>query len=103
MTAFVGNTNVLDLTGLQEAIEGNYVNNAVVSVTVKDDCGELVAGQTWPSTMVYVNESNGDYRCILFNTIELQAGKRYFAEITVTGPSSEIGFWRYAFRPQMRQ
>jgi hypothetical protein len=103
MTAFVANTNVLELRGLQEAIEGNYVNNAVVSVTVKDDCGDLVSGQTWPATMVYVTGSDGDYRCILFNTVAFQAGKRYFAEITVTGPDSEIGFWRYAFRPQMRQ
>ena len=103
MTAFVANTNVLELRGLQEAIDETYVNNATVSVTVKDDCGDNVAGQTWPATMVYVTGTDGDYRFILFNTVELQAGKRYFAEITVNGPSNEVGFWRYAFRPQTRQ
>lgn len=103
MTAFVANTNVLELRGLQEAIAATYINNATVSVTIKDDCGDNVAGQTWPLTMVYVTGSSGDYRATLFSTVALQAGKRYFAEISVTGPSSEIGFWRYAFRPQTRQ
>lgn len=103
MTAFVANTNVLELRGLQEAIAATYINNATVSVTIKDDCGDNVAGQTWPLTMVYVTGSSGDYRATLFSTVALQSGKRYFAEISVTGPSSEIGFWRYAFRPQTRQ
>ena len=103
MTAFIANTNVLELRGLQEAIGDTYVNDANVVVTVKDDCGVAVSGQAWPTTMDYVAASNGDYRCILLNTINLQSGKRYFAEVTVSGDYAEIGFWRYAFRPQTRQ
>lgn len=103
MTAFVANTNVLELRGLQEAIDQTYVNDATVVVTVKDDCGDPVSGQTWPTTMSYVASSSGDYRCTLLSTISLQSGKRYFAEITVDGPSSQTGFWRYEFRPQARQ
>tara|TARA_R110000868_G_scaffold276699_1_gene536417 strand:- start:47 stop:358 length:312 start_codon:yes stop_codon:yes gene_type:complete len=103
MTAFVANTNVLELRGLQLAITEAYLNNATVSVTVKDDCGDNVSGQTWPATMNYVSASNGDYRAILLNTVALQSGKKYFAEISATGVNSEVGFWRYSFRPQTRQ
>lgn len=103
MTAFVANTNVLELRGLKSAIDDTYVNDATVTVTVKDDCGVSVSGQTWPATMVYVADSDGDYRVILMNTLQFKAGKKYFAEISVMGGASEVGFWRYDFRPKTRQ
>ena len=103
MAAFVANTNVLELRGLQIAVDETYVNNATVSVTVKDDCGVVVSGQTWPALMQYVESSDGDYRLTLANSLQLKSGKRYFAEITATTGGSGTGFWRYPFRPQTRQ
>jgi len=103
MVAFVANTNILELRGLQTAVDDAYVNNATVTVTIKDDCGSNVAGQTWPATMTYVSASNGDYRVIVSSAVQIKAGKKYFAEISATGGASEIGFWRYPFRPQTRQ
>lgn len=103
MVAFVANTNVLELRGLQAAIDQTYVNDASVTVTIKDDCGNNVAGQTWPAAMNYVTGSNGDYRLIVASTLQIKSGKKYFAEISATGSASEIGFWKYPFRPQTRQ
>jgi hypothetical protein len=103
MAAFVANTNILELRGLQIATDETYVNDATVSVTVKDDCGLVVSGQTWPALMQYVSASNGDYRLTIANTLQLKSGKQYFAEITATNGGSATGFWRYPFRPQTRQ
>lgn len=103
MVAFVANTNVLELRGLQSAIDQTYVNDATVTVTIKDDCGSNVAGQTWPAAMNYVADSDGDYRVIVASTVQIKSGKKYFAEISVMGGASEVGFWKYAFRPQTRQ
>jgi len=103
MVAFVANTNVLELQGLQDAIDQTYVNDATVTVTIKDDCGSNVAGQAWPAAMNYVSASNGTYRLIVASTLQIKSGKKYFAEISVNGGASEIGFWRYPFRPQTRQ
>lgn len=103
MVAFVANTNLLELRGLQTAIDEAYVNDATVTVTIKDDCGSNVTGQAWPAIMNYVSGSNGDYRAIISSAVQIKAGKKYFAEISASGGASEIGFWRYAFRPQTRQ
>ena len=96
MVAFVANTNIIELRGLQAAIDESYVNDAVVFVTIKDDCGSNVAGQAWPAAMSYVEGSSGDYRLILASALQIKAGKKYFAEISATGGQSEIGFWKYA-------
>jgi len=93
----------LELRGLKQAVDDEYVNDAVVTVTVKDECGDIVSGQTWPASMVYVTGSNGDYRLILLNTLQVKSGKKYFAEISANGSASEIGFWKYQFRPKTRQ
>ena len=92
MVAFVANTNVLELRGLQAAIDQTYVNDATVTVTIKDDCGSNVAGQTWPAAMNHVEGSNGDYRVIISSAVQINSGKKYFAEISATGGASEIGF-----------
>lgn len=97
MFAYVANTNVLELIGLKSAIEDAYVNDATVSVTVKDSSGSNVSGQSWPTTMTYVTDSNGNYRAILKDVAVLQARKNYTAVVSVNAGSDRIGHWEFEF------
>lgn len=99
MTAFVANTNLLELIGLKSAVEDEFINDATVSVTVKDASGANVAGVTWPVTMDYVAASSGDYRAIIPHGAALVSGRQYTAEISVNAGADRVGFWRFVFRP----
>ncbi len=102
MTVFVANTNVLELLGLKSAIEDEFVNDATVTVTVKNKAGENVTGQTWPTTMDYVAASEGDYRAILEDDLKLEAGKDHTAFIEVDAGADRVGHWEYKFKPIVR-
>jgi hypothetical protein len=102
MTVFVANTNVLEIIGLKSAVEGTFVNDATVSVVVKDANGTPVAGQTWPTSLAYVTASSGDYRCILEHDLALENRQKYTAEISVEAGVERIGFWAYPFTAQTR-
>lgn len=99
MTAFVANTNIIELRFTRGAIEDQFVNDATVSVTVKDAAGANVAGVTWPVAMPYVAASDGVYRAIIPHDAALVAGRQYTAEISVDAGENRVGFWRYVFRP----
>lgn len=103
MSVYVSNTNILEVRGLQEAISGDYANGATVSVTIVDECGTAVSGQSWPIAMSYVSGSNGDYRATIPNTVQLTAGRTYFAQVSANAGANKIGFWRHKFRPVSRQ
>lgn len=100
---YVGNTNLIELTGLKSAAEGSYVNNADVTVTVKDKDSNEVSGQTWPATMNYVATSNGNYRGILEDDLALVDGTMYFAHIDADAGENRIGHWEFAFVPKTRR
>jgi hypothetical protein len=102
MVAFVGNTNLLEIRGLKSAVEGTFINDATVSVTVKDASGAAITGQTWPTAMIYVAASQGDYRAVIEDDAALTARQTYTAEITVNAGVNRIGFWKYVFKPQDR-
>lgn len=102
MVAFVGNTNLLEIRGLKSAVEGAFVNNATVTVTIKDANGNNVSGQTWPTTMSYVSASSGDYRAVIEDDAALLPRQTYTAEISVNAGVDRIGFWKYVFKPQDR-
>src|SRR5580765_7758485 len=102
MTAFVLNTNALDLIGLKSHTEGDYINDATVDVTVKDKAGVAVSGSTWPQIMVYVSGSNGDYRAILPAALGLVAKQKYTAFINAQGGGERLGHWEYPFTPIVR-
>ena len=103
MTAFVANTNNLELLGLQNASNGAYVNDATVNVTVKDLSGVNVSGETWPISMNYVSGSNGNYRCVLSNNLSFSPGMIYTANISVNAGVNRIANWSYDFRALTRK
>lgn len=100
---YVANTNVIELAGLKDAVEGEFVNDATVTVTVKDGDGEEVAGQTWPATMGFVTDSDGLYRGIIEDDVELTAGTTYYAHVEVDAGPDRIGHWEFAFVPKTRR
>lgn len=103
MTAFVANTNVLDLIGLKEEITETFINNATVTVTIKDAEGTSVAGQAWPLAMDYVASSDGDYRAFVSEDLELVAGTRYVAYIEADGGSNRVGHFEFHFKALARR
>lgn len=102
MTAFVLNTNVLDLIGLKSHIEGVYIDDATVVYTIKDKAGVPINGASWPQEMVYVTGSQGDYQGILPSVLEMAAGKVYYAWIDAQGGGERIGHWEFPFKPLVR-
>lgn len=102
MTSFVANTNVLELIGLKSAIEGTFINDGAVKVTILDPAGAEVDGATWPLAMDYVGGSDGDYRAILTHELALVANQKYLAVIDANGGVNRIGRWEFPIRPAIR-
>lgn len=81
LEVFIDNDNVVRLTGLRNVMdpEDTYLNAATVEMTLKNHMNQNVAGQTWPSTMAYVTDSDGDYIGQLEDGIALGVGPHKLA------------------------
>lgn len=93
LTLYVGNDNVLTLSGLQNSVDDSYINNATVTVTLVDSDGNSVSGETWPVTLSYVSGSDGNYRATLADTISASADTAYRARVTADGGAGLKGYW----------
>jgi hypothetical protein len=101
---YVANTNLIEVVGLKSEVEGEFIADADVEVTVKDADGEDVAGQTWPLTLASIDgtDPEGNYRGILKDTLELTAGQTYYANVDANAGADRIGHWEFAFVPKTR-
>ncbi|TIN84352.1 hypothetical protein [Mesorhizobium sp.] len=99
---YVGNTNVIELSGLKSAVEGTFVNDASVTVTVKDKDGANVSGQSWPADMAYVASSDGLYRGILEDDLALTEGEAYVAHVDADAGANRVGHWEFNFKARTR-
>ena len=79
---FYLNDMTLELDGLQNGIDGSFLNAATVLATLKDCDGDEVSGQSWPLTLVYVTDSDGTYRSKLDAAVEVTVDEVYVAEVT---------------------
>jgi len=102
MAVFAANTNLLELTGLKDAITGAFINDATVTATVVDEDGVAVSGASWPVTLAYVSASNGDYRAVLSHALALTPYRTHVARIDADGGSDRVGHWEFDFLPQTR-
>lgn len=100
MEAYITNTNVLTLTGLTNSVSGAAINNATVTVTIKDGAGSTLAGASG-LTMDYVAASNGTYRATLPDTLPF-VETAYCAHITVDGGPNQKAAFQYLFRARPR-
>ena len=90
---YLDNDNLLSVTGLKNASSGSYMNDAVVTATLKDNAGTLVTGQTFPTTLSYMADTNGNYQATLQDTLNIIESTIYTAEITATSASGLVANW----------
>lgn len=93
LTLYAGNSNVIELQGLQNSVSDAYQNAATVTVTLTDLDGVELDGETWPKTLAYVTDSNGNYRATLSHEIAMAIGQRYLYDIAATQDGS-VARWR---------
>ena len=91
----IGNDLSLRVLGLKDADTGDYIDDASVSAIVRDVAGNPVTGAEWPVTLSHVGGSNGDYRGVLQNTMNLREGHTYFVDVTADDGIGNIGFWKF--------
>lgn len=84
-TLYLYNDNVIEVTGLRDsnAATGVYLNAATVTATIKTRSGTAVTGVTFPVTLDYVTDSNGDYRGTVDAALVLVEGGVYWVEVTI--------------------
>jgi len=90
------NTHQLILDELTDS-DGNYVNDATVSASIKDDDGNELES----ITMSYESGSNGKYKGNISYSLSVSIGDVIWAEITAVDGSS-YGFWRVKIIVQHR-
>ena len=97
-SAFIYNVNVLDLIGLKNELGDSFINDAAVTVTIKDADGAIVAAMP----MTYVAASAGTYRALLSPALPLQAKVQYLTEIDADGGAFQFGHFEFYFKPLAR-
>lgn len=104
MVAFVANTNILELIGLQDALTGDYINNATVTLVdlVDEENVSVAPFSGSPVTMPYVSGTNGNYRGVLDSELPLVGGQCYIAKIAADGGIDRKGFWEFKFKALKR-
>lgn len=103
MTAFVANTNILELLGLTDAVTNAVINDATVTVTICDNNdAPITGGPTWPLTLAYVAASAGNYRATLDAALLLLADTNHVAHIDVSAGAGRVGHWEFIFKPTTR-
>lgn len=106
---YVGNTGIVEITGFESVVDGTPINNATVTFTVKEydpdtgEIGDTVSGQSFPATMSYVADSDGNYRGILEHDLALVDGENYVAVIDADGGANRQGHWEFAFKARTRR
>lgn len=83
-TCQLGATSLVDDSGAA-------ITDATVTATIYNTLGVAVAGQAWPVTLAH--DVGGNYYATLDAGINVDVGKRYFAEVlAVSGASQKT--WR---------
>lgn len=82
----VGNDVLLKITELTNQDDGSFVNDATITVTIKDKDGVDVTGVSWPQPMAYVGGSNGEYKVTIDRVAGFVDGVGYVAYVDITTP-----------------
>lgn len=87
----ISNDNVLEITGLTNAITGLPIDTADVFATVTDLDGVEISGVTWP--VAIPNVASGKYQGTLPDTMSIQANRRYQIVIDADAGPGLRGHW----------
>ena len=99
---FFENDNLIELTSLKDEITDALISNATVTVTVEDESGTEIAGQTWPTTMTAIVGTAGGYRATLSKDIDFVSGTNYVAVIDVLSAGTTAK-WKFRFNVRERR
>lgn len=88
---WIGNTNILELADLRSNVEGELIEDATVTATLRTMAGQEVSGQSWPVTLDHVE--GGLYRATLSHEIEASHGSAYVAHIEADAGLNRQGQW----------
>jgi hypothetical protein len=107
MQLYVSNTNLIYLYRLWSEVQGEYINDATVTVTIVDQDGNPVAGPSgvWPVTMEAAGDSSppqGDYYGVLSDQLQFVAGTTYTAKVDVDAGPGRVGHWEIQFLARTR-
>ena len=83
MSLNIGSSTIISYV-VTNAISGP-VNDATVTVTIKDNKGVDIPDEVWPFTLPYVAASSGEYSQTFDPFSSLQAGQQYTVIVDVTG------------------
>ena len=81
---------------------GAFIDDATVTLTIKDSAGAEVGGIAWPLALDYVALSEGHYLGIIDKAIALTKGVKYLAEITVVASGGRDAGWDIEFTAERR-
>lgn len=102
------NDNVLELSGLKDAVIGTFLNAATVTVTLKDQDGVNVPSTgspsiTYPITMDYVASSDGIYRATIQDSLDVNPNDTVIAEVTANAGANLKGHWKTRLKVKDRE
>ncbi len=82
---YVNNDNAVTVNGLKDLTTDTFINDAVVNATLQDCDGNNIAGGSWPVTLSYIAASDGEYRGVIQDTVNIVADTMYQILITAVG------------------
>ena len=100
MTAYCGNSLVLDAVLTADTLGDTPIDDANVTVTIRDVDGIEVSGAMWPLAMAHI--SAGLYRALLPAGLDFVPKQSYVAYIDADGGFNRTGHWELSFRPEDR-
>jgi hypothetical protein len=91
---FMQSDNLIEVSGVKNVATDAYLNSATVTVTLKDAGTDInLSGQSWPLTLSYVPESNGNYRGTITNDVLTTSGQRLKAAVSVDAGEGLSRYW----------
>ncbi len=96
------NDQVIELSGLKDAIADTFINDATVTASIVDSAGDDLAGMTFPATMTYVSGSEGVYRVTLEETLVVNVGQ-FVKAIIIAIKGSLQGKWTIDMQANIRE
>jgi len=106
MIIFKDNDNLIQAVGLY-VIDSNgdkdfLDSGATVQVTLSID-GVNVVGETWPLSLTYIPNTDGDFQAVLKDTLTLTLGKICKAVLTVDNGANQRAEFTHDLLIQTRQ
>jgi hypothetical protein len=79
---YTASDNLIQVTGLTNALTGAVLASATVTVTLNDPSGAPIAGQAFPLTLA-ATSTPGNYAATLLHALTLVGGSLVYADVTI--------------------